>query len=140
VPDVRGECYPMTFQSGKRFTTVLSQSYAGGNLRLLRRYFRNWRIKKIWEPINRQFNQWVRVSGGKDATPSVAIIDSQSVQISSTQSEPQAVGCDGGKKADAFQAVGEDVSLDGFRLRHVWLRMPTAGYRQRRSACVAPSS
>jgi putative transposase len=36
-------------------------------------YFRNWRIEKIWEPINRQFNQWIRVSGGKDATPSVAI-------------------------------------------------------------------
>ena len=61
-------------------------------------YFRNWRIEKIWEPLNRQFNQWVRVSGGKDATPSVAITDSQSVQIGSTQSEPQAVGCDGGKK------------------------------------------
>jgi transposase len=56
------------------------------------------RMEKIWEPINRQFNQWVRVSGGKDATPSVGIVDSQSVQISSTQSEPQAVGCDGGKK------------------------------------------
>jgi putative transposase len=61
-------------------------------------YFRNWRIEKIWEPINRQFNQWVRVSGGKQATPSVAVTDSQSVQIGSTQSEPQAVGCDGGKK------------------------------------------
>jgi transposase len=61
-------------------------------------YFRNWRIEKIWEPINRQFSQWVRVSGGKEATPSVAVTDSQSVQIGSTQSEPQAVGCDGGKK------------------------------------------
>ena len=61
-------------------------------------YFRNWRIEKIWEPINRTFNQWVRVSGGKEATPSVAITDSQSVQISSTQSEPQSVGCDAGKK------------------------------------------
>jgi hypothetical protein len=40
----------------------------------------------------------VRVSGGKEATPSVAITDSQSVQIGSTQSEPQAVGCDGGKR------------------------------------------
>jgi putative transposase len=61
-------------------------------------YFRNWRIDKIWEPINRQFSQWVRVSGGKEATSSMAITDSQSVQIGSTQSEPQAVGCDGGKK------------------------------------------
>jgi len=43
-------------------------------------YFRNWRMEKIWEPINRTFNQWVRVSGGKEATPSVAITDSQSVQ------------------------------------------------------------
>ena len=40
-------------------------------------YFRNWRIAQIWEPINRQFNQWVRVSGGKEATPSMAITDSQ---------------------------------------------------------------
>ena len=61
-------------------------------------YFRKWRIAKIWAPINRQLNQWVRVSGGKEATPSVVITDSQSVQIGSTQSEPQAVGCDGGKK------------------------------------------
>ena len=29
---------------------------------------------------------------------SMAITDSQSVQIGSTQSKPQAVGCDGGKK------------------------------------------
>jgi len=40
-------------------------------------YFRAWRMEKIWEPINRQFSQWVRVSGGKEATPSVAITDSQ---------------------------------------------------------------
>jgi putative transposase len=53
---------------------------------------------QIWEPINRQFNQWVRVSGGKEATPSMAIVDSQSVQIGSTHSEPQAVGSDCGKK------------------------------------------
>ena len=61
-------------------------------------YFRAWRMEKIWEPINRQFSQWVRVSAGKEATPSVAITDSQSVQIGSTQSEPQAVGCDGGSQ------------------------------------------
>ena len=42
--------------------------------------------------------QWVRVSRGKEATPSVAITNSQSVRIGSTQSEPQAVGCDAGKK------------------------------------------
>jgi transposase len=61
-------------------------------------YVRNWRDAQIWEPINRQFNQWVRVSGGKESTPSMAITDSQSVQIGSTQSAPQSVGCDGGKK------------------------------------------
>ncbi len=55
-------------------------------------------MAKIWEPINCQLSQWVRVGGGKEATPSVAITDSQSVQIGSTQSEPQAVGCDGGKR------------------------------------------
>ena len=61
-------------------------------------YFRNWRSENIWAPINRQLSQWVRVSGGKEATPYVAITNSQSVQIGSTQSKPQAVGCDAGKK------------------------------------------
>ena len=61
-------------------------------------YFRNWRSENIWAPINRQLSQWVRVSGGKEATPSMAITNSQSVQIDSIQSESQAVGCDAGKK------------------------------------------
>ena len=56
-------------------------------------YFRNWRSENIWAPINRQLSQWVRISGGKEATPSMAITNSQSVQIGSTQLEPQAVGC-----------------------------------------------
>jgi putative transposase len=43
-------------------------------------YFRVWRIDGTWERINRKLHQWVRVSQDQPPSPSVAILDSQSVK------------------------------------------------------------
>ena len=43
-------------------------------------YFREWRLDGTWERIHETLRPRVRESAGKDATPSAAIIDSQSVK------------------------------------------------------------
>lgn len=42
--------------------------------------FRRWRIDGTWQRIHDQLREWVRISEGKKPTPTVAIIDSQSVK------------------------------------------------------------
>ncbi len=42
--------------------------------------FRGWRIDGTWQRIHGQLREWVRTSEGKKPTPTVAIIDSQSVK------------------------------------------------------------
>ena len=43
-------------------------------------YFRAWRIDGTWERINHKLHQWLRVSENREASPSAAILDSQSVK------------------------------------------------------------
>lgn len=43
-------------------------------------YFRTWRLDGTWERVNHKLHQWVRVSEQRDASPSAAILDSQSVK------------------------------------------------------------
>ena len=43
-------------------------------------YFRLWRLDGTWERINTALRERCRVRAGRDATPSAAIIDSQSVK------------------------------------------------------------
>jgi transposase len=43
-------------------------------------YFRRWRISGEWERMHTTLREQVRVSLGREATPSAAIIDSQSVK------------------------------------------------------------
>ena len=43
-------------------------------------YFRQWRIDGTWERINRALREQLRTSIGREAQPSAAIIDSQSVK------------------------------------------------------------
>ena len=43
-------------------------------------YFRQWRLEGVWEEMNEALVERVRVSGGREPTPSAGVIDSQSVR------------------------------------------------------------
>ena len=43
-------------------------------------YFRNWRKDGTWERLNTELRQQVRQAAGREAEPSAAIIDSQSLK------------------------------------------------------------
>lgn len=59
-------------------------------------YFRAWRIDGTWERINHKLHQWVRVSENREASPSAAILDSQSVKTATPAAI--AVGYDSAKQ------------------------------------------
>ena len=59
-------------------------------------YFRAWRLNGTWERIHRYLRQWIRLKQARPGSPSVAIIDSQSVKMGTLTN--QAVGFDGGKQ------------------------------------------
>lgn len=43
-------------------------------------YFRQWRLDGTWEAIQAALREEVRLADGREATPSAAILDSQSVK------------------------------------------------------------
>lgn len=43
-------------------------------------YFREWRLDGAWRGVNDALREEVRLKGGRRATPSAAIVDSQSVR------------------------------------------------------------
>ena len=59
-------------------------------------YFRKWRLDGTWVRIHRYLREWVRLGKDRHASPSVGIVDSQSVEIGVLTNN--SVGYDGGKK------------------------------------------
>lgn len=43
-------------------------------------YYRQWRLAEVWVKMHDALREQVRLKAGKEATPSAAIIDSQSVK------------------------------------------------------------
>jgi len=43
-------------------------------------YYKQWRKNKVWQGLNAALREQVRVEEGRQATPSAAILDSQSVK------------------------------------------------------------
>lgn len=50
-------------------------------------YFRTWQKEQVWEAINDALREAVRLEAGREAQPSMALIDSQSVKTSSVAGE-----------------------------------------------------
>jgi transposase len=73
-------------------------------------YFREWKQAGIWEQVNTALRRQMRVAVGREAEPSAAILDSQSVKTSSVRGDAR--GYDGGKKNS-----GQETALAG---RHAW--------------------
>lgn len=48
-------------------------------------YFRTWRKAGVWEQMNTALRESVRVQAGREAEPSAAILDSQSVKTTETK-------------------------------------------------------
>src|SRR5258708_23496328 len=48
-------------------------------------YFRRWKQQGIWEQVNAALRRELRVSVGREAEPSAAILDSQSIKTSSVR-------------------------------------------------------
>jgi len=60
-------------------------------------HHRKWRLNRLWEKINRLLRQQVRQQVGREATPSAAIVDAQSVKTTLVKGER---GYDAGKRVN----------------------------------------
>ena len=59
-------------------------------------YFRRWQREGVWDRVLEALRMQVRVKEGRDAQPSAAIIDSQSIKTSAVRGPEK--GYDAGKK------------------------------------------
>lgn len=89
-------------------------------------YFRNWRKDGTWVRMHDRLRDWVRVDNDRQASPSEAIIDSQSVKSAAMVSKQ--VGFDGGKLLKGRKRF---LSVDtlGLVLR-VWVSAANVGERE----------
>ncbi len=65
-------------------------------------YFRTWRTDGTWQRIHQSLREQVRVKQGREATPSAAIIDSQSVKTSQKGGGAAMTGARRSKAASAI--------------------------------------
>lgn len=89
-------------------------------------YFRKWRLDGTWVAIHDQLHQWVRVDNEREASPSEAVLDSQSVKTAAGVSAQ--VGFDAGK---LIKGRKRHLTVDtlGLVLR-VWVSAANVGERE----------
>ncbi|GHT41290.1 hypothetical protein FACS189443_2850 [Planctomycetales bacterium] len=103
---------PKTTDLRQIVNAILYQTKTGCQWRMLphdfppegtvRDYFHRFKRNKVLENINDELRQRVRLQAGRNAEPSLAVIDSQSVKAASTSGER---GFDGGKKNQRCEAA-----------------------------------
>ena len=99
------------------------------------RYFRQWRRDGTWAAIHDALREQVRVAAGREAEPSAAILDSQSVKT--TERGGRAATTRGSRSTAAnatFSSIRWDCSWRSWSIR------PTSRRATGRSWCCAASS
>jgi transposase len=66
-------------------------------------YFRQWKRAGIWEQVNAALRRQLRVTRGRGAEPSAAILDSQSIKTSPVRGDER--GYDAGESAARFAEI-----------------------------------
>ena len=66
-------------------------------------YFRQWKRAGVWEQVNAALRRQLRVQMGREAEPSAAILDSQSIKTSSVRGDKR--GYDAAKKNSGPQTA-----------------------------------
>jgi transposase len=66
-------------------------------------YFRKWQRQGVWDRVLEALRMQMRVKEGRDAQPSAAVIDSQSIKTSAVRGPEK--GYDAGKKNLGTQAA-----------------------------------
>lgn len=94
-------------------------------------YFRTWRKDGTWVKMHDRLRDWVRVDCARQASPTFAILDSQSVKSAAMVS--QAVGFDNGTIKGRKRFVSVDTL--GLVLR-VWVGAANVGEREGGVPCA----